>query len=108
MIQTYKLLNKCYDQSLPPLLQLSTTGLRGNDKKLFYKRSKKDIGKFSFSSRVCELWNSLPDHLKNAKDVITFEIGLDKHWSDQEIMYNDYKKDVIVKCMFRSQDYQYY
>ena len=53
MIQTYKMLNGGYDDSLPSILQRSTTGLRGHKDKLYLKGSNKDISKFSFKSRVC-------------------------------------------------------
>ena len=74
MITTFKLLNNCFDPTLPPLLQESNTRdrLRGHSKKLFMSRSNKDIGK-KITNRIVKLWNSLPDDVLNAKDIITFE-----------------------------------
>ena len=66
-------------------------------KKLFLKGFNKDIGKYSFSSRVCSLWNSLPYHVIHAKDLKKFEIALDQHWSNQEIMYDDFKADIDLQ-----------
>ena len=96
MIQTYKLTSETegYDKSLPPLLQKSTTGLRGHSKELFMKRPHRDIGKYSFSNRITRLWNSLPEHVVNSKDIINFEKNLDNHWKDQELMYDNYKAEI--------------
>ena len=96
MIQTYKLLNGGYDGSLPNILQTSTTGLRGNKKKLYMKGPNKDIGLFSFTTRVCRLWNSLPDEIVTAENVKSFEIALDRHWANQDLMYNDFKADISI------------
>ena len=35
---------------------------------------------FSFSSRVVNMWNSLPDLVVDADTVNTFKRRLDKHW----------------------------
>jgi hypothetical protein len=51
-------------------------------------RSNKDIGKFFFTNRIVKLWNSLPDEVVNAKDVITFEKNLDNHWKNNESVYD--------------------
>ena len=94
MIQVYKLTSGCYDSSVPSLLTHSTTGLRGHSKKLYITRSDKDIRKYNFSVRVQKIWNSLPDQVVNAKDIINFEKSLDSYWSDQEIMYDNFKADI--------------
>ena len=41
----------------------SSTGLRGHSYKLFKHRVRTDVGKYSFSFRVVDLWNSLPDEV---------------------------------------------
>ena len=70
--------------------------LRGHSKKLSGKGYKRDIGKFCFTSRVCNVWNSLTEEVVSAKDVRAFEIGLDAHWSNQDLMYDDFKAEIIV------------
>ena len=42
------------------------------------------------------MWNSLPDHVVNSKDVIKFEKNLDELWANQPILYEDFKKDIII------------
>ena len=83
-----------FDNSLPTLITYSHTNLRGHNKKLFLPRKLKDIGKYSFNSRTVNIWNSLPQHVINAKDTIQFEIRLDHFWQDQDFLY-DYKADVF-------------
>ena len=97
MIQVYKLLSGGYDEALPNLLKASNTGLRGNSKKLFVEGGGKDVRKYNFNIRVTRLWNSLPDHVVKAKDVKAFEIALDKHWHNQEQMYENHKASIDIK-----------
>ena len=47
-----------------------------------------DIRKYSFSHRVVDTWNSLPECVISAKTVFTFEVRLDKYWHSQDIIYN--------------------
>ena len=47
----------------------------------------------SFTVRIVNLWNSLPDNVVSANTVNTFKNILDKFWSDQELVY-DYKADL--------------
>ena len=99
MIQVYKILNGGYDSSLPPILTKNTIGLRGNDDKLFVKRGNKNIRKYFFTHRVANIWNSLPNHVVKAKDTKGFEAALDKHWENQDLLY-DFKSEIVTKrCM---------
>ena len=52
------------------------TRSRGNDKKLKKKYSKLNIRKFSFTNRIVDIWNSLPNEVITAKTVKFFEINL--------------------------------
>ena len=97
LIQVYKL--TCeeggYDKSLPNLLTASQTNLRGHNKKLFIGHCRKDIKKYSFPQRVSKIWNSLPEHIVNAEDLIKFEKLLDEHWQGQPLKYDDFKAEII-------------
>jgi hypothetical protein len=48
-----------YSEGLLDLDQNTRT--RGNDKKLKKKYSKLNIRKFSFTNRIVDIWNSLPN-----------------------------------------------
>ena len=97
MIQVYKLTSGGYDDSLPELLIKSETGLRGHDKKLFKDRPMKDIRKYSFTQRVADLWNKLPQRVVGAVDVENFERELDNHWGDQPLMYDNHRVEIMTK-----------
>ena len=60
----------------------------GNDKKMKKNYSKINIRKFSFTNRIVDIWNSLPNEVITAKTVNNFEINLDKYWETQEFKYD--------------------
>jgi hypothetical protein len=89
MIETYKILNGIYDsQVLPVLSRNNDCRTRGNSLKLLHVRSKYDIRKFSFASRIVNLWNSLPDEVVLSDTVNAFKNNLDNHWKNEEMYYN--------------------
>ena len=99
MIQVFKLTTDSkegYDNSLPSFFIKSTTELRGHSKKLYMTRPNKDIRKYNFSNRIIKLWNNLPDGVVNAKDMLAFEKGLDKHWEIQELKYDNFKASITL------------
>jgi hypothetical protein len=89
MIETFKIINGIYDRDVTEgLLDLDqNTRTRRNDKKLKKKYSKLNIRKFSFTNRIVDIWNSLPNQVMTAKTVNNFEINLDKYWEAQEFKY---------------------
>ena len=107
MIQVFKLLQdkEGYDETLPQLLTKSDSTLRGHNKRLQTERYNKDIRKYSFNLRVCKLWNSLPMKLVNSKDVWAFEKGLDEHWKDQPLMFENHKAKIQL---IDDEDFLYY
>ena len=56
-----------------------------------------DLWKYSFTVRIVNLWNSLPENVVSANTVNTFKNRLDKFWSDRDLVY-DYKADLKVLC----------
>jgi hypothetical protein len=52
--------------------------------------------KYSFTSRVVDIWNRLPEEIIVAKTVKEFEIGLDNHWEHQECKY-DFSMDINIR-----------
>jgi hypothetical protein len=55
---------------------------RGHDFKLYKKRVRLDIAKYSFGNRVCTPWNNLPHAVVAASSVNLFKSGLDNYLSN--------------------------
>ena len=89
MIEVFKILNGFYDTGVAPiLLRNYDTRTRGNDLKLMHGRSRLDIKKYSFSSRIVGLWNMLPNSVVLSESVNSFKNNLDKCWVSQDLYYN--------------------
>ena len=106
MIGVFKLVNDMYYFDCTNLFTLrdqSKRVTRGNKKKLFKYRARLDVRKYSFSNRVVDLWNSLPDSVISAETVFTFQTRLDDYWKDQDILY-EYESKINLKLQGNSQD----
>ena len=80
MIQVFKFI-KGFDITPPnTFFSMSTTGLRGHEFKLYKRGSSTNIGKFSFSNRIVDDWNNLPQHVVSSNTVNTFKKRLDQHY----------------------------
>ena len=81
MIEAFKIINDIYDRDVPDyLFDLDqNTRTMGNDKKLKKKYNKLNIWKFSFTNRIVDIWNSLPNEVIVAKTVKHVEINLDMY-----------------------------
>src|SRR6266516_3374562 len=77
MIQVYKILNDKRNIYPANFLKLSNRAGRKNPLKLFKRRSYGDISKYSFTSRVVDLLNDLPDAVVLSADVSAFKGNLD-------------------------------
>ena len=87
MIETYKIVSGKYQLDVVPTLYKSSVHVtRGNDMRLEESRVKYDLRKFSFSNRVVNIWNSLPNCSANTTN--TFKARLDKFWHNQDVVYD--------------------
>ena len=57
---------------------LSTTGLRGHSIKIFKPSFKHDVGKYTFSNRVINSWNRLPENIIDCESLDNFKEKLDR------------------------------
>ena len=55
---------------------------------MFKHSFRHDIRKFSFTCRIVNIWNSLPNYVIDANTVDIFKSRLDKFWHDQEVFYD--------------------
>ena len=106
MIQMFKFHYGFHDKSLPDIFTPNERNSQGHNKKKVVKGSTNNIRKYNFSVKSIKLWNSLPPHVVNSEDIKSFEIALDEHWDDQEIKYDDFKKDIRIINNSRFADYQ--
>jgi len=53
--------------------------------KLVKSFSRHDVRKYSFTQRIVNIWNSLPEHVVNSSSVNSFKNNLDKFWVSQEV-----------------------
>lgn len=54
--------------------------LRSHSKKLYKCRSRTEVRRNSFSQRVVNTWNNLPEHVVSAPSINAFKSRLNKHW----------------------------
>src|SRR6266516_1348494 len=79
LIQVYKVLNDNKYIYPDGFLVLSEREGRGKCKKLFKKRNRLEVSRNSFTSRVVDKWNALPDGVVLGDDLNDFKGKLDKY-----------------------------
>ena len=85
MIETYKILNGIYDESVTPNILISLEShTRGNSLNIVNRLCHYDLRKYSFCNRVTNIWNSLPEDIVTAPSVDSFKNRLDRYWHNQE------------------------
>jgi len=47
-----------------------------------------NLSKYSVCLRVVNVWNSLPNNVVQADTINIFKNRLDKHWLNQEVLFN--------------------
>ena len=93
MIETYKIIKGIYDKESALFLKMWTDIAqrdigRGHGMRLYLQRSIKPVRKNSFGVRIVNMWNNLSENVVNSPNVNTFKKRLDKHWENQEILFN--------------------
>ena len=62
---------------------------RGHKYSLSKRDSNLNTRILSFTNRVVDQWNNLPDSVMQAETVQSFESRLDKLWKESEVMYDN-------------------
>jgi len=73
LIETFKIMDGKYDLNRDLFFQLDEGGRRRLDQKLFKRRFRLDIRKYTFCSRVIDSWNSLSADCVNCNTINTFK-----------------------------------
>ena len=96
MIEVYKILTNKYDSRVNLYLEKQQDSItRGHSLKLANNRYHYDLRKFSFASRIVNVWNSLLETVISTDTTDTFKRRLNKFWQHQDILY-DYKAELTV------------
>ena len=66
---------------------------RGNLYKLLKESTRIDIRKYSFTCRIVNIWNSLPNYVVDVHSVDLFKTRLDKCWRCQDVVF-EWKADL--------------
>ena len=94
MIEVFKIIKNKYDYKVAPeLIHNINKATRGNDFRLSKNRSHYDLRKFSFTNKIVNIWNSLPNVVVDVDSVDFFKTRLDKFWTFQDVKY-DYTVDL--------------
>jgi len=89
MIEVFKIVHDFYHLEAAVKLNFNTFSItRGNKYKLQTFSCHYNIRKYSFSSRVVNMWNSLPTDVVETDTINTFKNRLDKYWFNQNVLFN--------------------
>ena len=99
MIEVFKITHSIYDQSttqhlLQPAYNNTT---RGHPFKLKKRHSNLDIRLHSFSHRIVNNWNSLPEETVTSKTILSFEKHLDRAWENHPLKWDPEEPQIWTK-----------
>ena len=81
MIMLYKCVEGIEKIDVKDYVKPSQSSLRGHSKKLYKKRLKKDVKKYSFPDRAIDKWNALPEEVVCVKSIHSFKEKYDEMMS---------------------------
>jgi len=85
----FKITKHKYDYKVAPELIYNINKVTtGNNFGLSKNRSHYDLRKFSFTTRIVNIWNSLPNAVVDVDSVDLFKSKLDNFWMCQDVKYN--------------------
>ena len=96
MIEVHKILNYYVADPSLVLCRSSQSLTRGHQFKLTKAHCRLNIRQHSFSQRVINTWNNLPEEIVTAKTTNSFKNRLDQRWRDHPARYKwDYDPSII-------------
>jgi len=73
LIETFKIINDCYNLNSDLIFTYNEGQRRGHSKKLYKKCSRFDLRKYAFSNRVVDHWNALSDACVTSNTINQFK-----------------------------------
>ena len=74
LIEVFKIIRGFDKVDYLKFFHLSTTGLRGHNHTLFKPSFKRNVGKYTFSNRVIDSWNRLPEDIIACESLDNFKV----------------------------------
>ena len=87
-MEMYKILTGNDVDVTPKVLKVYGSTTRGNVFKLDKGRAKYDLGKYYFTNRVVNAWNSLSDHVVLSETINILKSRLNKFGQHQDMIYD--------------------
>ena len=87
IIEMYKILTGKYDSRVSDFIPLNRGERRGHSLKIYKQHNRLNLRKNYFINRTCNIWNTLPIHIIEAKTIKAFERRLDKFWKTEHFLY---------------------
>ena len=89
MIEGFKITKHKYDYKVAPELIYNINKVtRVDDFRLSKNRSHYVLRKFSFTNRIVNIWNSLPNAVVDVYSVDLFKSRGDNFWMSQDVKYD--------------------
>ena len=89
ILQVYRLIHQIDKVDINQFFTFNDNPTRGHAWKLVKPRCNTKIRANSFSHRVINDWNALPDKVVEKDSLNAFKNALEKHWSKDPLKYNE-------------------
>ena len=88
VLQVFRIIKDVDNIPFESFFEKNSNSTRGNSFKLEKPRASTKLRQNSFSHRVIDIWNSLPDSAVNCKTINSFKDAIEKTWKDSPIKYD--------------------
>jgi ribonuclease P/MRP protein subunit RPP40 len=89
ILQTFRILNGFDNLKASDFFALNTNNItRGHHMKILKPLSNTKLRQHTFSQRVINCWNSLPDEAVNCETINSFKTALEKHWKTVPLKFD--------------------
>ena len=88
-MEVFKIMHNIYNPEVSPALRYCPkSNTRVKKYKLLNHAFHYDTRKYSFTARIVNIWDSMPNSVVDVDTVCLFKARLDKFWMHQDVMYD--------------------
>ena len=87
VLQVYRIINEIDNIPFGNFFEYCQNNTRGHSRKLIKPRASTRLRLNSFSNRVINVWNNLPEKCVESKSLNIFKNSLEKFWKDDPLKY---------------------